>query len=125
MRTLALWVIASVASSAWATLPPAPEAAKQQAAEAAAKTAWNDKVAAYQLCLSQDRVAQTYRRDHPQGAQPVPTPPCSDPGPYVSPITPVAQKPLEASGAHSPSGTAHTPPSANATASELMGSKRQ
>jgi hypothetical protein len=113
---LTLW-----AASASATLPPAPEAAKQQAAENAAKSAWADKVAAYQLCLSQDRIAEAYRRDHPQAARPVPTPPCSDPGPYVSPL---AQKPLEASGAHSPPATASTPPSTNATAAELTGSKK-
>lgn len=128
MRALAMAFTGLLAASASATLPPAPEPAKQQAAEAAAKTAWSDKVAAYKLCLSMDRVAEAYRRDQQHAAkavpQPVPTPACSDPGPYVSPITPMAQKPLEASGAHSPPGTATAPPSTNATAAELMGSKK-
>jgi hypothetical protein len=109
-----------------ATLPPPPEAAKATAAEAAAKTAWSDKVAAYQLCLTQDRVADTYRKDVKGSGKAAPTPvstaACQDPGPFVSPL---AQKPLESSGAHSPPGNAHSPPSTNATAAETMGSKKQ
>lgn len=124
MRALAALLTGLVAASASATLPPAPEAAKQQAAEAQAKSAWADKVGAYKLCLSQDRVAEAYRREHRDAAKAVATPPCTDPGPYVSPITPIAQKPLEVSGAHSPPGTAHTPPSTNATAAELQGSSK-
>ncbi|MBA3772038.1 MAG: hypothetical protein H0X13_06010 [Ramlibacter sp.] len=38
-----------------------------------------------------------------------PLPPCNEPGPYAS--NPVEQKPLETSGAHSPTGTAASPPS--------------
>jgi len=36
-------------------------------------------------------------------------PPCSDPGPFA--YNPPEQKPLETSGAHSPAGTATSPPS--------------
>jgi hypothetical protein len=114
-----------VAASAWATLPPQPEAAKQQAREAAAKSAWGDKVAAYKLCLVQDRIAEEHRRELQKEGKPAPQPvstaACTDPGPYVSPL---AQKPLEASGAHSPPGRADTPPSTKATAAELMGTKK-
>jgi len=46
---------------------------------------------------------------------------CQEPGPYASPL---AQKPLEASGAHSPPGPATSPPSQNAPAAETMGSKK-
>jgi hypothetical protein len=108
-----------------AALPPVPEAAKVQAAEASARSAWQDKVAAYRLCLTQDRVAETYRKDLKGAGRPVPTPvstsACQDPGPFASPT---AQKPLEASGAHSPPGTASTPPSTKATAAETMGTKK-
>ncbi len=38
-----------------------------------------------------------------------PPPPCQDPGPFA--YNPPEQKPLETSGAHSPSGTAASPPS--------------
>ena len=48
--------------------------AKAKAAEAAAKTAWTDKVDAYQLCKAQDRVAARYRKSgkprRPQGEPP-------------------------------------------------------
>lgn len=119
-------LVAGVAGSAYATLPPAPEAAKEQAKEAAAKTAWQDKVGAYQLCLAQDQVANRYRKDVSGGGKAAPTPvstaACQDPGPFV---TPVAQKPLEAAGAHSPPGPATSPPSTKATAAELQGSKKQ
>ncbi len=115
-----------VSAVAHAKLPPAPEAAKEQATEAAARSAWQDKVAAYKLCQVQDRIADTYRKDAKGSgktvAAPVSTGACADPGPFVSPI---AQKPLEAAGAHSPPGTASSPPSTNATAAEIQGSKKQ
>ena len=102
---------------------PAPtEDAKAKAAEAAAKSAWTDKVAAYQLCQAQDRVAAKYRSVAMSSGKPtlpaMTTAPCADPGPYVAPM---AAKPLEASGAHSPPDTAKAPPSANATAAEIAG----
>jgi len=113
------------AGVAYGALPAATPAAKDQATEAAAKSAWQDKVGAYKLCLAQDRVAETYRKDMKVTGQTAPQPvsvaTCQEPGPYVSPI---AQKPLEASGAHSPAGTATSPPSTNATAAELQGSKK-
>lgn len=48
-------------------------------------------------------------------------PACADPGPYVSAVTPQANKPLEASGAHSPPGAAVSPPSSNATTAQIAG----
>lgn len=113
------------AGLAWAALPAPTPAAKDQAAEAAAKSAWSDKVAAYKLCLAQDKVAETYRKDMKAAGQAAPQPvaagTCEEPGPFVSPV---AQKPLEAAGAHSPAGTATSPPSTKATAAELQGSKK-
>jgi hypothetical protein len=118
------------AGPAFARIPPPTEAAKAAADEAKAKSSWSDKVAAYKLCLVQDRVAARYRQSvAAQGKQAstqalpqaLPTPPCTDPGPYVSVETPLASKPLEASGAHSPSGTAVHPPSTNAHAADIAG----
>ena len=108
-----------------AKLPaPSPEA-KMKADEGAARSAWTDKVGAYRLCVAQDRVADTYRRQVKAGGQEpaaaVSGAPCADPGPFA--YTPVEQKPLEASGAHSPPGTATSPPSTNATAAEIQGKK--
>ena len=125
MRTAIFALSASLAIPTFAKLPPAPESSKAAAVEAAAKAAWTDKVGAYQLCLVTDRLAEAYRRDMNAKGKTIAghsaVPPCVDPGPYV---TPVAGKPLEAAGAHSPPGTATSPPSTNATAAELQGSKK-
>lgn len=58
----------SLAGAAVAKLPPLSPEAQAKADEAKQKTAWSDKVAAYQLCQAQDRVAATYRKA--KGAQP-------------------------------------------------------
>jgi hypothetical protein len=50
-------------------------------------------------------------------------PGCTDPGPYVSTVTPAASKPLEAAGAHSPPGTATSPPSTNAPSAQIQPKK--
>ncbi|NMM80775.1 hypothetical protein B2J86_07490 [Acidovorax sp. SRB_14] len=109
---LAIALSALSASTANAKLPPVSDEAKAKADEAAAKTAWSDKVANYKLCQSMDRVAATYldrARAAGHSVQPVATPPCTDPGPFS--YTPAEPKPIEASGAHSPPQTASTPPS--------------
>jgi hypothetical protein len=72
MKSKNLWSVTSVcvallsglfATASFAKLPePTPEA-KAKAAEAKAKTAWSDKVAAYQLCKSQDKVAAAYLKE--------------------------------------------------------------
>ena len=117
-------IAAGLSASAVAKLPPLSDDAKAKAAEATAKTAWSDKVAAFKLCQSQDRVAEQYRKSAKSAgkepAAPVTTAACTDPGPFVAP-TPVAARPLEASGAHSPPGTAATPPSTPQHAQELQG----
>lgn len=58
----------SLAGAAVAKLPPLSPEAQAKADEVKQKTAWSDKVAAYQLCQAQDRVAATYRKT--KGAQP-------------------------------------------------------
>ena len=112
---------------ALAKLPPVADEDKAKAAEAASRTSWSDKVAAYHLCQSMDRVASTYRARAAAAGKPASgaeqTPPCSDPGPYT-PQTPTASKPLEASEAHSPPGTATTPPSNRATSAEMTGTRK-
>lgn len=81
--------VAAVASSAAAKLPPLSDEAKAKAAEAAARTAWSNKVADYKLCLSMERVAAKFRADQQAAGKPVrpatPTPACTDPGPFVPP----------------------------------------
>ena len=123
MRTTIVLMTVAYAGLAYGKLPPQPDAAKAQAAETAAKAAWNDKVSVYKTCLSMVRAADAYRRDLKAARKDIPTPtatpPCADPGPYVAPVTPVESKPLEASGAHSPPGTATSPPSTNTPAAEM------
>jgi hypothetical protein len=126
---------AALALPVLAKLPAPSDEAKAAAAATAAKAAWADKVGAYKLCLAQDRVAAGFKKTAmaagkdvaavqtaapASGAAPTPVSVagCVDPGPYV-PVTPVTDKPLEASGAHSPAGTATSPPSTNATSSQM------
>jgi hypothetical protein len=99
MKTaLLLVVLAAFTGGALAKLPaPAlSDEAKAKAAETAARTAHAGKVADYQLCESQDRVAARYHADAKKAGNdmaPVATPPCVNPGPFVyTPPAPVAQK---------------------------------
>ncbi|MEO8278483.1 MAG: hypothetical protein ABI564_02255 [Ideonella sp.] len=112
--TLALACVA-FAQLAMAKMPPATEEAKAKAAEAAAKTAWGDKVASFQLCKVQDRLAASYRAGQSssgkQPGTPFEAPPCTDPGPYAAAVP--ANAALEKAGAHSaPASTAPTAPAA-------------
>jgi hypothetical protein len=146
MRRSTLAVVAlALCGAVSAKLPPLPDEAKAAAAETAAKAAWADKIGAYKLCQSMDRVADGYRKQAAAAGKPAPTPPvaaapaasagsaaapapivlapCADPGPYVSSITPAASKPLESSGAHSPPGMAVGAPSQKATSAEVSPKK--
>jgi hypothetical protein len=150
MRTVLMTgVLVAVCGSVLAKLPPPDDASKAKAAETAAKAAWQAKVDAYQLCKSQDKVVAVYMKGAgksapkpvstavaPAGstasvAQPSasgtpvaakPPPPCVDPGPFAS--NPREQKPLEATGAHSPTGAAATPPSGKDHSAEMAPSKK-
>jgi len=138
--SLALGAVLLGAAQVSAKLPPPSEEAKAKAAETAAKAAWTDKVGAYQLCLSMDKVAARYLADAVKAGkavQPTPTPPCTDPGPFAhtAPAAPAAtapattptppgSKPLEAAGAHSPPGNVVSPPSTKTPAAEQASAKK-
>jgi hypothetical protein len=120
-----LMVLSVCTAGAFAKLPPLSDDAKAKAEEAKAKTAHSDKIAAYKLCQSMDKVAATYIADAKKAGKdvkPVATAPCTDPGPFA--YTPQAQKPLETSGAHSPPGKATTPPSNKTPAAEHAPAKK-
>jgi hypothetical protein len=148
--TAALMAFALVAA---AKLPPLDDAAKAKAAEAAAKAAWQAKLDGYQLCKAQDRVAAYYRKtsgspttakdaaDAKSVKTPAAPPAASTPAAAAS-GTPVAasaptpgtdpgafaynapeQKPLETSAAHSPAGTAASPPSVRPESAKMAPSK--
>lgn len=132
--------------------PQLDDAAKAKAAETAAKAAWQAKVDAYALCKVQDRVAAKVKGNGSNGAKvqqvsakpasapaaaasapsagasapttPVaskPPPPCMDPGPFA--YNPPEQKPLETSGAHSPTGTSGSPPSVRPESAQMAPTK--
>ena len=102
---------------ALAKLPPLSDEAKAKAAVAASKSDWSNKVNAFQLCRSMDRVAEKFRSSTSTTSRlaaapsavvvassasavivatvtpltssaPVATPPCADPGPYVADAAP-------------------------------------
>jgi len=70
-----------------AKLPAPTEEQKAAAAATKDKQAWTDKVAAYKLCLAQDRVTAHYFKTKGSGTKPsTAMPACTDPGPYVAQV---------------------------------------
>lgn len=106
LLTLGLAAMAALsAGTALAKLPAPSDEAKAKAAEAAAKTAYDGKVANFQLCKSMDRVAASYRERAKKAGKPVTpteTPPCADPGPFVYTPPPPASAPVVATAAATP-----------------------
>jgi len=90
MKNSALALVLLAAWAAQAKLPVPTEEQKAAAAATKDKQAWTDKVAAYKLCLAQDRVAAYYFKTKGSGgkptATPTPLPACADPGPYVAQV---------------------------------------
>ncbi len=120
--SIALATSFALSTAALAKLPPpnpTPEE-KAKAAEVAAKTAWSNKVADFQLCKSMERSAANYfevAKKRGTAAAPDPAAPvCTDPGVFAAPA---AAPPLEAAGAHSPPKTAATPPSTKTPSAEI------
>lgn len=113
----------AMASVAVAKLPPPSEEAKSKSAEAAAKAAWSGKVAAFQSCKYQDRVAAHYYKTAKDTKPAQATPPCADPGAF-SYVPVVAAKPLEAAGAHSAAPTATSPPNSKTSAAAIAPAKK-
>ena len=102
-------IVASIgAGIALAKLPPPSDEAKAKAVETAAKAAWSDKMAAYKLCKSMDKVAADYYADAKKTGKQVKaalaTPPCTDPGPYST--SPPAKSPENAASPTAPTSQA-------------------
>jgi hypothetical protein len=83
----ALALALALSGPALAKLPAPSDEAKAKAAEAAAKTAWSNQVANFQLCKSMDRVASVYyaqaKKDGKETKPAATTPACADPGAFV------------------------------------------
>jgi len=87
MKKPAFALMLLAAFAAHAKLPALTEEQKAAAAAAKDKAAWTDKVAAYKLCLAQDRVAAYYFKTKGSGAKPsAALPACADPGPYLAQV---------------------------------------
>jgi hypothetical protein len=86
MKKLSFGLIAlAICGAAQAKLPPPTPEATAAAAAVKDKAAWGDKVAAYKLCLAQDKVAAHYAKTKNVAVKGGPeVPPCADPGPYVA-----------------------------------------
>jgi hypothetical protein len=99
--------------------PPkaAPAAAPVVAAAPAATASANASPAAASPAAP---TAQPAASGTPVAAKP--PAPCADPGPFA--YNPPEQKPLETSGAHSPSGTAASPPSVKPNSAEMAPAKK-
>lgn len=104
MLSLALMTLA-VSSLASAKLPPPTPEAKAAAELAKAKADHGNKVANYQLCLAQDKVAKKYKQTG-KDVMMVETPPCKDPGKFVPPevaaAAPAAAAPTTAAASPAP-----------------------
>lgn len=153
-RSIAIAAAFAACTAALARLPSPDDAAKAKAAEAGARTAWQAKVAAYELCQVQDKLAARYKTNHPAAAKaepaaatakatPAATPASSTQGPATPVATvaaaptvppcsdpgafayaPASQKPLETSEAHSPAATATSPPSVRAESGTMTSGKK-
>jgi len=91
-KTLLLISVLAFSATAMAKLPPPSDEAKAKAAEAAAKKAHVNNMAAYQLCKSREKTAAHYYKTKGKGkpATKDATPACTDPGPYKPPAPAVA-----------------------------------
>ena len=81
----ALTLFAFAGTSAMAALPPLTPEQAEAAALTKAKAAYGDKVGAYKLCLSQNKVADQYRVP----GTPAPAA-CVAPPPFVAPTAAAA-----------------------------------
>ena len=88
-KIIAFTFSAFASASVLATLPPLTPELQAAADLAKAKTAYGDRVGAYQLCQAQNRVADKYR----VSGTPAPAA-CVAPPPFVAPVaaTPAAAK---------------------------------
>ncbi|WP_296967697.1 hypothetical protein [Polynucleobacter sp.] len=84
-KIIALTLFAFAGTSAMAALPPLTPEQAEAAALTKAKAAYGDKVGAYKLCLSQNKVADQYRVP----GTPAPAA-CVAPPPFVAPTAAAA-----------------------------------
>jgi hypothetical protein len=84
-KIIAFALCAFASAAAFATLPPLTPEAQAAADLAKAKTAYGDKVGAYQLCQAQNRVADRFKV-----AGTAAPAACVAPPPFVAPVAAAA-----------------------------------
>ncbi|QWE15941.1 hypothetical protein [Polynucleobacter sp. AP-Nino-20-G2] len=84
-KIIAFTICAFATATAFAALPPLSPEAQEAANLAKAKTAYGDKVGAYQLCQAQNKVADRFR----VSGTPAPAA-CVAPPPFVAPVAAAA-----------------------------------
>ncbi len=95
MKKIIAFTLCALASSfSFATLPPLTPEAQAAADLAKAKTAYGDKVGAYQLCQAQNRVADRFKVAGTAGPAA-----CTAPPPFVPPAVAAASAPAPAAPA--------------------------
>jgi hypothetical protein len=116
-----IFLIAATALLAGAALAKLPtpvltEEAKLKAAEAAAKTAHGNKVAAFQLCKSIEATAAHYYKTAKAAGKetkpPTEVPPCADPGAFVFPPPAAGAAPAPVAAAAAKPGVPAAKPAA-------------
>ena len=109
LKNIPLMLVACALSSgvALAKLPPPSEEAKAKAEEGKAKAAHGDKLAAFQLCNSMDKVTQRPLEEHKE-RKAVELPKCQDPGPfrYVAAAPATAPSPAAVAAPAAPAASA-------------------
>jgi hypothetical protein len=90
-KIIAFTFCAFASASVLATLPPLTPELQAAADLAKAKTAYGDRVGAYQLCQAQNRVADKYR----VSGTPAPAA-CVAPPPFVAPVAAAPAAPAAA-----------------------------
>jgi hypothetical protein len=97
MKRFSFCLALLISTGVFAKLPPPTEEAKAKADEAKAKAVHTDKIAAYQLCKSQDKTAERYRKEQKKPPMDASLAKCEDPGPFVySPPVPPSIMPAGA-----------------------------
>jgi hypothetical protein len=128
VKLIAPIVLTFVCVGALAKLPPPSAVEVEVMRRNLARQTWIAKQDAFESCRAQDNTVKKYQEGLRAQGKSVPpgldTGACSDPGPYAADSgTPIVNRPIEASGAHSPPGTAVTAPSSKIPQSEMQPKK--
>jgi hypothetical protein len=124
MGLVTFLILAGFHCFALAKLPEATQAEKALMQQNVARQTLLTKQDAYESCVAQNKIVKKYQDNLRAQGKAIPvgvdTGPCSDPGPFKADGgTPIVNRPIEASEAHSPTGTAVSPPSSKTPQSEL------